>query len=58
MAVVVFSGLLPVWHGGWAPTCSGISFQPEELTGRIQEAVSCGWAQPRLLPPTYTAMAP
>jgi hypothetical protein len=55
---VSFSGLRLVWQGGCAPTYSGISFQPVVLTDFTQDAVRFGWAQPRFLPPTYTAAAP
>lgn len=49
---VGFSGLEPLWQGGWTPTWIGTSFQPGELTDFAQEAVRLGWAQPRFLPPT------
>ena len=51
MAAVSFSGLEPVWQDGWAPTYSGMSFQPTALTDFTQDAVRLGWAQPRFLPP-------
>lgn len=52
LAAVNFSGLLPLWQGGWAPTYSGMSFQPVALTDLTQDAVRFGCAQPRFFPPT------